>query len=468
MGRQRVQRIQDSIHGLMEFQGMETVIIDLLRTPELQRLRRIKQLGLVHQVFPAAEHSRFTHSLGTSYLAIKFGRQLRDITRQKIIPSLAVDETVIRDLAVAALCHDLGHGPLSHAWEREIVGYDFKREIWIKKLGLPEDEPVYKRMKWHELVGHAFLLWEDGTLHRLLEQHEIGSSDRIRNFLTGKYFISFLPRLLSSDIDVDRADFIKRDTHQTGVAYGRYDLDWLISTCTIGTLDHPNGKEWVLGFDQRKAIRVIEQFLIARRALYETVYHHKTVRSAEGLVALFLRRLKEVIKSGKEIFKGVELFNPIYKTISGEALEPHELLSIDDYTLSHILDLIVTQGADDRTLVDLANRIVTRDLFKIVPIQSRTIRTFMRNPNAKKKLHDVIDPYCPGDSKYYIIFDEFDFKMLSSDEKDSVYLVDTDSKAKPIYLDKDLRSYAEKNIEGIRLFTLREAIKPVVNLIEGN
>src|SRR5438552_5396533 len=121
----RVQRVQDSVHGLMEFRGMETLVIEVLRTPEVQRLRRIRQLGLVHLVFPGGEHSRLVHSLGAAYLAVLFGRRLRDA---------GVDDPAIRDFALAALFHDLGHGPLSHAWEREIVGEHFDTARWKTKL----------------------------------------------------------------------------------------------------------------------------------------------------------------------------------------------------------------------------------------------------------------------------------------------------------------------------------------------
>src|SRR4051812_3034115 len=122
MPRGRIQRIQDSMHGLMEFRGMETIVIEVLRTPELQRLRRIRQLGLANLVFPGAEHSRLVHSLGGSYLAILFGRRLAEACSNHLSDILTPSDTSIRDLAVAALCHDLGHGPLSHAWEREIIG----------------------------------------------------------------------------------------------------------------------------------------------------------------------------------------------------------------------------------------------------------------------------------------------------------------------------------------------------------
>src|SRR5580704_886929 len=123
-----VQRIQDPVHCLMEFRGMETLAIDILRTAELQRLRRIRQLGLAHLVYPGAEHSRLVHSLGAAWLAIRFGRQLTDVARGFLMDALCPGEGAVRDIAIAALCHDLGHGPLSHAWERQVIGekYDFE------------------------------------------------------------------------------------------------------------------------------------------------------------------------------------------------------------------------------------------------------------------------------------------------------------------------------------------------------
>src|SRR5712691_685660 len=103
-------RIQDSVHGLMEFRGLETIVVDVLRTPEIQRLRRIRQLGLGHYVFPGAEHSRLVHSLGAAWLAVRFARQLREAARDYLPEALRPSENAIADLALAALCHDLGHG----------------------------------------------------------------------------------------------------------------------------------------------------------------------------------------------------------------------------------------------------------------------------------------------------------------------------------------------------------------------
>lgn len=442
---------------------METIVVDVLRTPETQRLRRVKQLGLAHFVFPSAEHSRLVHSLGAANVAIRFGRHLRESSRGTLTDFLIPDESAIRDLALAALFHDLGHGPLSHAWEREIVGEKYDFPAWVKTFGLEAEADALKGMKWHELVAQAMLADEGGKLHRLLESHEAGTSKRLRLLLQGKYYIPYLSKLLSSDVDVDRADFLKRDTHLSGVAYGRYDLDWLISTCCVG--NRSNG-DLVLGFDQRKSVRVIEQFLIARRALYETLYYHKTVRSAEGMVAKFLHRLREVSKADGHISRGIEITRPLLRIISGETLEVRELLSLDDFALWVLIENVARNSESDPTAQDLAKRILARDLFKLVPCASEKVSDFILN-KTEAPIHEVIRKFCPGDPSNYLIVDHMNFKMLSENETQMSYFIDNDRRASFVRDHESLRHDWKKAESSIRLFTIREAVDSVKKLIEG-
>jgi hypothetical protein len=467
MPKYRIQRVQDAVHGLMEFHGAETVIINVLRTPELQRLRRIKQIGLGHLVYPGAEHSRLVHSLGASYLAIRFAKHLEQSSQNILTEALCPNSFAVRDLAVAALCHDLGHGPLSHAWEREIVGDDYNFDNWIDKLGLSESKEYLRGSKWHELAGHALLLWEDGHLHKLLELDELGFSKRLSRMLRGQYYLKYLPRLLNGDIDVDRADFLLRDTHQCGVTYGQYNLDWLISTCTIGETGDNN---LVIGYDKRKGVRIVEQFLVARRALYETVYHHKTVRSAEGMVSLFLRRFKHVLQDGTNQFKMTEIIDfikPFVKIISGEALEPYELLSLDDYSLSILIDNVAKMKDVDDTLQDLAVRILARDLFKIVPCNSRKINNFLRKKDAYPQIHTAIRPYCRGITDYYLYVDTVKFSMFSENDSEFAYFIDDSMKATPVREHELLRVHWQPSEERVRLYTVHEAVESVKALIDG-
>lgn len=450
----------------MEFHGMESIIMDLLRTPELQRLKKIRQLGLAHLVFPGAEHSRFAHSLGASFLSLKFAKQIKERASHQFTPDLCPDEASVRDMGVAALCHDLGHGPLSHAWEREVVGDLFDRKAWAKSLGLEEND-LPSDPKWHELVGHSLLLWPDGHLHRLLEQQEVGLSRRIHELLSGKYYIPYLPRLLSSDIDADRADFIRRDTHHTGVKYGRYDLSWLISTSTLGRISSGGKSDWVVGFDARKGVRVVEQFLIARRAMYETVYHHKTVRSAEGMIALFLRRLKTVVADGTK-FEVADFVKPMVQIIKGEAIGPEELLKLDDFTLSVLIDQISLSKIPDRTVTDLALRLSSRDLFKFVPVSTSKINDYLLKQHAIEKLHEAIEPYSPGLSEYYLVLDRTEFNMLSNRDEQKVCMIDSQKNAVYANDHENLRSHQTDYKKEVRIFTIREAVDSVRKCIESS
>lgn len=464
MPRGPIQRVQDSVHGLMEFRGMETIVIEVLRTPEIQRLRRIRQLGMAHLVFPGAEHSRLVHSLGAAHLAIRFGRQLQEDRRSFLIDALTPKPSSIRDLAVAALCHDLGHGPLSHAWEHEIVGgkgdYDFDR--WTESLGLAGEKDSLRGLSWHELVTQALLAWKDGQLHQLLEEHEDGFSERLRLLLQGDYYIKYLPRLLSGDIDVDRADFISRDNHLCGITYGKYDLNWLVSTCRIG---RTSTNEPVIGFDARKALRVVEQFLIARRAMYDTVYYHRTVHAAEGMVGLFLRRFREVVRDKKGKIDLVALVLPLVKVISGEVLEPAEILSLDDFSLWVLLENVSKMQDMDVTAKDLARRIISRDIFKLVPCTPAKVGKFLRKQDGYEQIYKAIEPFCVGKREYYLVEDTLSFDMLCTDTNQIGYFVDDAFLATPIRESPHLRHHWKETEETVRLFTVAEAVDSVRKLI---
>lgn len=413
MPAQSIERVQDAIHGLMEFRGLETAILDLMSTREMQRLRRVRQLGLAHLVFPAAEHSRFIHAVGASYLAIRFTRRLEDATSETLAPAVRPDPEVRRDMAMAALVHDVGHGPLSHAWEE--VMKDFPREAWANALGL--DEEPESQMKWHEMVTQAMLMREDGSLHEALESQEAGSSDRVARMLRGEYYLPYLPILLNGDVDVDRCDYVIRDAQMTGVAYGRYDIDWLISTANIGrTVDD----KLVIGFDYAKAPRVIEQFLVARRALYDTVYQHKTVRAAEGMVSLFLKRMKDLVRDGVDVPHD-EPFASFKKVFREEPLTCEELLDLDDFALWRLI-MSAAEVVEDTTAKDLARRILNRDLLKLVAVDVSPTE-FLDAPDYLRRVADAVRPHVPGRPSYYVYVDRPSFPVWSDDPGKRGYLV---------------------------------------------
>lgn len=338
-----------------------------------------------------------------------------------------------------------------------MVGENYNFPAWAQALGLEADDRSLADLKWHELVGQGFLAWEDGQLHRMLESHERGFTDRLRALLRGEYYVPYLPCLLRGDVDVDRADFIRRDTHQCGVAYGGYDLDWLVSTCTVGEA----GGKLVVGFDSRKAVRVVEQFLTARRALYDSVYHHRMVRSAEGMVALLLRRYQDVLQEAGDAAGGARE-HPLVRLMKGDALGPQELLSLDDYSLWVLIDSLATaEGADD-TVRDLAQRLLARDLFKLVPCASERVRNFLLDEGAHERIHDAIRPFCPKRPEYYLIVDRARFVMLA--ERECSYSV-SEWAAAPMRDHDELHQHRGRPEDFVRLFTVREAVEAVAKVV---
>lgn len=456
-----MRRVQDSVHGLMEFTGSTEILLDVLRTPELQRLRRIRQLGLAHLVFPAAEHSRLAHSIGAAYLAVRFGTRIQDVAGTRLAPILCPTDEDVRDLCLAGLCHDLGHGPLSHAWEREIVGEHFDRAKWAAALGVELDTSD-TAIKWHELVGQAFLTSQQSELARLLDDLEKGLGHRVARLLRGDFVHRpYLPRLLSSDIDVDRADFIMRDAAQCGVSYGRYDLPWILSCCTLGVTE--SGDD-VIGFDERKGLRAVEEFMLARRSMYETVYHHKTVRSGEGLFALFLRRLRARGAVGAGDGVDANLTRPLFDMIGGKAIEPHALLRMDDFALWVLVEQ-VTAKTKDPILKDLGTRLMARDLFKLVRTPAEKTTAFLTGADAYNKIYDVLRRTYGQGNEFALIVDHTRFSMFSEKSSEVGFVVDGKGKAKKIRDHEAFRSLSSAPVIQQRLFVPKDAREAVEKLI---
>jgi HD superfamily phosphohydrolase len=453
----------------MEFRGMESFAIEALQTPELQRLRRIRQLGMAHLVFPGAEHSRFAHVLGAAHLASRFSASLVADAHLHLPRSLQPDESIVRDLVAAALCHDLGHGPLSHAWEYNVVGEldDEKREAWTASLGLGDQSWLPDIKGWHELVTQALLL-TPGRLNTLLENTERGMSERVAALLGGRFYLPYLTRLFASDVDVDRCDFILRDAHGSGVAYGRYDLDWLVSTITVGT--DPANDAPVLGFDLHKAPRVVEQLLIARRALYDTVYHHRAVRSAEGMVGLLLRRTHELAALDRNFLLRIHGFDVLVKAIAGDALTTEEILELDDDSLWVFVRRLQTD-VDDAAVNSLAMRVLQRDLFKPVPVSPRRLDQLITSEyeETMNKVERVLAAHGYPEPAWFRFVDHAYFSFFHTRVGEESWFIDTrDSRRRgqPIPMHEALIHHPHEERVQRTLYVPREAVGEVKNALE--
>jgi HD superfamily phosphohydrolase len=314
---------RDPVHGLVEFKGGDRPIADLLDTHAMQRLRRIKQMGFAWLVYPGAEHSRFGHALGAFHIA------------QRVARRLELPHAVARHVKVAALLHDVGHGPFSHAWEHVFAGHD--HESWGGRIAT-----------------------EDPELRAALERLEPDLPETLRAFWSKSYVPEFARKLVSSQLDVDRLDYLLRDGHYSGAGYATYDLDWIIHAIQVARV-RPDHEDLVV--DYRRGMYAVEQYLFARSYMYAQVYHHKTVRAAEHMFIHTLERFAQLARAGAEP-PGLAIAGAMAR---GDRVTVADYLRLHDVSLTTALDRwagVTGEPADDPVLRDLSARLAARRLFK--------------------------------------------------------------------------------------------------------
>src|SRR5205814_3670268 len=243
--------IRDPVHDCIAFRlerGVDALLFRLLNTVEIQRLRRIRQLGMASLAYPGADHSRYSHSLGVMETARKIIEQLRR--------SFYINEEQETICLSAALLHDLGHGPFSHVFER-VTGIH------------------------HEDLTHRVIVDPDSEVNRVLAEHDPALPQKIIEFLNCRPTRTFVCDIISSQLDADRFDYLLRDNLMTGSRYGGYDLEWLLHALTIDESCDRLAIHW-------KGVSAVEAYLQARFNMYRNVYFHKVVRSAEGMLKLAL------------------------------------------------------------------------------------------------------------------------------------------------------------------------------------
>lgn len=311
--------VNDPVYGFISIP--DPLIFDLIEHPYMQRLRRIMQLGMSHLVYPGALHTRFHHALGAMHL---MNQAIATIRRKG--HEITTEEE--RAVLIAILLHDIGHGPFSHALEYDIVcgvSHEEISALFIKRLG--------------ETYG-------DDLARALL-------------IFSNKYQKPFLYQLVSSQLDMDRLDYLNRDSFYTGVSEGIIGSDRLIEM-----LDVRNGNLVV----EEKGIYSIEKFIVARRLMYWQVYLHKTVVSAEFMLIHALRRAKQLTKKGNKLFASPTLSFFLENDINIADFKTNPSIletfaALDDYDILGALK--VWQNADDKILSTLSKKLVNRNLFKI-------------------------------------------------------------------------------------------------------
>jgi HD superfamily phosphohydrolase len=314
---------RDSVHNIIRVntdsaEGRLTVA--LIDTPEFQRLRRIRQLGLAYFAYQSAEHSRFTHSLGAFHLATRMIAKLRlsyDISDDS--------QTAVR---IAALLHDIGHGPFSHVIE-SILGFH------------------------HEEFTIEAVLSDKTAVGKLLSGYSATLADDVASIIRGDYRHRALSQLVSSQLDVDRMDYLLRDSLMTGAKYGVYDLEWIIKSIEISEEDDHL-------YVSAPGIYAVEDYLQARYYMYRQVYFHRTLRSAEAILRVLLNRAFWLSKNGGDIWRAGG--NPMDKILEGERLSLEDHLELDDTDVTFSIKR--WRHSSDAILADLADRFLSRRLFK--------------------------------------------------------------------------------------------------------
>lgn len=309
----------DPIYGFVSLPY--EIIFDLIEHPYFQRLRRIKQLGLTNLVYPGALHTRFHHAMGAMHLM----GQAIEVIRSK---GHEITDEEAKGVTIAILLHDIGHGPFSHSLEHSIVS----------NIN-------------HEAISELFMI-------RLNLEFK-GQLDLAIKIFQNKYKKKFLHQLVSSQLDMDRLDYLKRDSFYTGVSEGVVSSDRIIKMLNV-----VNDQLAV----EAKGIYSVEKFIIARRLMYWQVYLHKTVLSAENLLVQILSRAKVLAQKKENLFCTPSLHIFLYnKYSSAEFTSRPELLNtfaqLDDNDI--MTSIKVWQSHSDKVLSMLCTNLVNRNLFKV-------------------------------------------------------------------------------------------------------
>lgn len=357
--------INDPIYGFITIHY--DIIFDCIQLPEFQRLRRIKQLGLTSLVYPGAQHTRFQHAIGAMHLMHTAIKNLRS-------KDIAISEEEEVSVLLAILLHDIGHGPFSHSLEHSIL----------------------------ENVNHEDI--SSVLMHQINTKMD-GQLDMAIQIFENKYYRPFLHQLVSSQLDMDRLDYLRRDSFYTGVSEGTVGIERIIQMLNV--------RDEQLIVDQ-KGIYSVEKFLMARRFMYWQVYLHKTSIVGDCLLVGILQRAKELLASGEQIFASPFLAFFLTQSFTKEDLQREDVLTnfcnLDDNEI--ISAIKVWQTNPDRTLSLMSKMIIERNLLKIeiadVPYSPEYI-------NAKETEATRVFEVDANLAKYFVTSGKLSNKAYSSD-----------------------------------------------------
>ncbi len=435
-------RIRDPIHGLIVFDfgnSVDKLAWKLIQTKEFQRLRRIRQLGVSELVFPSATHTRFAHSIGVFHNA----RKLMGVIKRRLGEDF--NKVRAKEVLIAALLHDLGHGPFSHAFEAA-------REL------LAKGKPIEK----HEKFTAKLIRAEDGDVFKVLSQEEGGQEliENIARLIELDNPVDIYHAVVSSSFDADRLDYLERDRYMTGTKSGTIDYDWLIDNLTTTSVkvsqDDDEEPEIIETFVfKNKGRQAAEDFLLARFRLFTQIYLHKTTRGFEKLISALICRLGESQESAESL--GLESDNTLLKFLAegGDTIENYR--ELDDYNVLSTFERLAA-SCKDRHIRQLAKKLVEREPLKVLDVSARYGPSEVDVKNAVKNLNEHV-----GDKLGKTVFcDRVPYRFYSRSDGEAekahktlrVKQNDGTSKEVTKFDDTIISSRLTENIELIRFYFL--------------
>ena len=382
MNKNKVSKIlNDPVYGFITLN--RGILLDLIDHPYFQRLSRIKQLGLTYLVYPGAHHTRFHHAVGAAYLMKQALTTFKEL-------GVSIQKEEERGALIAILLHDIGHGPYSHALEHSFLS------------GVS-----------HENVSEIFM--------RKLDEQYSGELSLAIQIFRNQYHKKFLHQLVSSQLDMDRLDYLKRDSFFTGVSEG------VVSNQRIIKMFDIVDDEILI---KEKGIYSIEKFIVARRLMYWQVYLHKTVLSAEFLLAKIISRARELLRNGEKLFVTPELNMFLTKNISKSELEQEVYLnafaSLDDNDIMTCIK--VWMKSKEIVLSRLASMLIERKLLK-VKISNTSFD--VEQVNEIRKIHQKELGLNDHEIKYFV-FQEQMINNAYDPRKDTIKIKYKDGTVKDI------------------------------------
>lgn len=446
---------RDPVHDLITVGENSKVILDLIDTPEFQRLRRIKQLGFCSYTYHGAEHSRFSHSMGVFHSARRMVNALKRYYKDKPEYKEILEKHAI-NIKIAALLHDLGHGPFSHAFEHAIKGSK-KHEDWtIDIIKNPE-----------------------GNIKKILEGNNI-KDEEIVNIIKERVREPFVVDIVSSQIDADKMDYLLRDSLMTGTEYGNFDYEWMLHALRIGEAEikseDGNRLEKVhkLCIDGSKGIHSVEEYVLARLFMYMQVYFHKTTRAYEALLINILCFANHiVVQQKKDIPLGTHEL--IGKIIRQDELKPNEYLELDDILFMNTLKNWSIYKGVDSDLKELAH------MSKLLFLRGTPYKHIDLSDDEKMGAHTLVGilNHSSNPLRFYCHFDQakdtpykgilYELRKSKGDEEEvlkPIYTLSKDS-VTPIPIEANpesiLKSFEGKKFERARFFMI-ETRKMILHL----